>query len=117
MLERENGRILSGRVEVEDAYTGGARHNGTTGRGATGKTPFLAAVLTSLDGASDGCMVLYAKLTRVQNFKGSTVRTWAKRSLATATHILTDSMSGFRRLRTIVKHHEMKVMPGGFIYS
>ncbi len=102
MLERENGRVLSGRVEVVDAYMGGERHDGTTGRGTTGKTPFLAAVQTAPDGGPDGSKVLYVKLTRVRNFKGRTVRTWAKRSLATASHVLTDGMAGFRRLRTVV---------------
>jgi len=114
MLERENGRILSGRVEVDDAYIGGERHDGTTGRGTTGKTPFLAAVQTTPDGDPDGRKVLYVKLTKVRNFKGRTVKTWAKRSLATASHVLTDGMTGFRCLRTVVKHHDRKVMPGGW---
>jgi len=47
MLERENGRLLSERVEVDDAYMGGERHGGKRGRGAEGKTPFIAAIQTS----------------------------------------------------------------------
>ena len=35
---------LAGRVEVDDAYLGGRRAGGKRGRGAAGKTPFVAAV-------------------------------------------------------------------------
>jgi transposase-like protein len=114
MLEREKGRVLSERVEMDDAYMGGERHDGTTGRGTTGKTPFLAAVQTTPDGNSSGWKVLYLKLSKVRNFKGRTVRAWARRSLGRTTHVLTDGMSGFRTLGTLVAKHERKVMPGGW---
>ena len=39
MLEREAQTVLSGRIEVDDAYVGGERHLGKRGRGAAGKTP------------------------------------------------------------------------------
>ena len=35
---------LQGRVEIDDAYLGGQRLGGKRGRGAAGKTPFVAAV-------------------------------------------------------------------------
>jgi transposase-like protein len=114
MLDREKGRVLSGRVELDDAYVGGERHDGTTGRGTSGRTPFLAAVQTTPDEAFTGRKVLYLKLSKVRNFKGKTVRAWAKRSLAGASHVLTDGMAGFRSLGTVLKHHERKVMPGGW---
>ncbi|MEX3581702.1 MAG: transposase, partial [Burkholderia sp.] len=41
---------LDERVEVDDAYLGGERSGGKAGRGAPGKTPFVAAVQTSDDG-------------------------------------------------------------------
>ena len=39
---------LAGRVEVDDAYLGGQRA-GKRGRGAAGKTPFVAAVETTAE--------------------------------------------------------------------
>src|SRR4029453_9111054 len=36
-----------GRVEIDDAYLGGERSGGKRGRGAAGKTPFVAAVETT----------------------------------------------------------------------
>lgn len=44
MARREGNKPLSGRVEMDDAWPGGARSGGKRGRGAPGKTPFVAAV-------------------------------------------------------------------------
>lgn len=49
MAEREDRRVLRGRVEIDDAYLGGERP-GKTGRGSENKIPFVAAVETRLDG-------------------------------------------------------------------
>lgn len=50
MRLREEGRQLSGRVEVDDAYLGGQRSGGKTGRGSENKVSFIAAVQTTDDG-------------------------------------------------------------------
>jgi len=42
MLERNASKKLKGRVQMDDAYIGGQRP-GRPGRGAAGKTPFVAA--------------------------------------------------------------------------
>ena len=47
MARREGETALTGRVEMDDAYLGGVRSGGKRGRGAAGKTPFVAAVSTS----------------------------------------------------------------------
>ena len=44
MARREGETALTGRVEMDDAYLGGVRSGGKRGRGAAGKTPFVAAV-------------------------------------------------------------------------
>ncbi len=41
MMERDAGKRLSGRVEIDDAYLGGERTGAKRGRGAPGKAPFL----------------------------------------------------------------------------
>ena len=46
MARREGETRLDGRVEMDDAYLGGRRSGGKRGRGAAGKTPFVAAVST-----------------------------------------------------------------------
>ena len=50
MARREGETALKGRVEMDDAYLGGVRSCGKRGRGAAGKTPFVAAVSTSPEG-------------------------------------------------------------------
>ena len=50
VMAARGGDPLSGRVEMDDAYLGGVRSGGKRGRGAAGKTPFVAAVSTSPEG-------------------------------------------------------------------
>ena len=45
MARREADTPLSGRAEMDDAYLGGAHPGGKRGRGAPGKTPFVAGGL------------------------------------------------------------------------
>ena len=52
MLAREAAKPLQGRVELDDAYLGGERSGGKRGRGAAGKTPFVAAVETTREAAA-----------------------------------------------------------------
>ena len=47
MMERAASKRLGGRVELDDVYLGGERTGGKRGRGAPGKTPFVAAVETT----------------------------------------------------------------------
>ena len=49
MLERNATKRLKGKIQMDDAYLGGERP-GPNGRGAEGKTPFVAAVETTDDG-------------------------------------------------------------------
>ena len=50
MRLREDSRQLEGRVEIDDAYLGGERSGGKTGRGSENKVPFVAAVQTTPEG-------------------------------------------------------------------
>ena len=50
MMERDRAHPLGGIVELDDAYLGGERSGGKRGRGAPGKTPFVAAVETNEQG-------------------------------------------------------------------
>lgn len=50
MRLREDTRQLTGRVELDDAYLGGERAGGKSGRGSQNKVPFIAAVQTTEDG-------------------------------------------------------------------
>ena len=51
MARREGETALTGRVEMDDTYLGGVRSGGKRGRGAAGKTPFVAGGLDQSRGA------------------------------------------------------------------
>lgn len=93
MLERDAAKLLSGRVELDDAYLGGARQ-GKRGRGAAGKTPFLAAVETTPDGKP-----VQIKLRRVSGFCGRAITTFAHRSLDPACTVVSDGLRCFAKVK------------------
>lgn len=87
MLERDAAQHLSGRIELDDAYLGGARPGGKRGRGAAGKTPFVAAVETTPEGKP-----VRLKLRRVAALRGRSVTAFAKRSLDPACAVVSDGL-------------------------
>ncbi len=50
MRELDDSQPLQGTVELDDAYLGGEASGGKRGRGAAGKTPFVAAAQVSEEG-------------------------------------------------------------------
>lgn len=114
MLEREQGRILSERIEADDAYMGGERHGGKRGRGAPGKAPLLAAVQTSSEEEPADRKVLYLKVQAVPNFRSRTIKRWAQGGLAPSSTVLTDGMPSFNALAEVVRNHLPQEMEGGW---
>ena len=74
---------MSGRVELDDAYLGGERTGGKRGRGAAGKTPFVAAVETTPEGKP-----VRLKLRRVTSFCNRALSSFAERSLDPACQVV-----------------------------
>jgi len=64
MKERDDSQPLPGNVQVNDACLGGERPGGKRGRGAAGKTPFVAAVQTNGDGHP-----IAMRLSKLQGFR------------------------------------------------
>ena len=79
---------LAGRVEMDDAYLGGQRSGGKRGRGAAGKTPFVAAVETTAERKPRRL-----RLTVVKRFRKQEIERLAKRDLAAGSNIVTDGLS------------------------
>ena len=90
MLEREASRPLEGRVEMDDAYLGGARSGGKRGRGSPGKTPFVAAVETTADGKAHR-----VKLRRVRRFTKKIIRKLTAQIIKPGAHVVTDGLGCF----------------------
>lgn len=106
MAEREAGRQLSGRVEIDDAYLGG-EHPGTPGRGSPNKVPFVIAVGTR--GDDQPCEVVL----RCMDFTKDNVSQLANASLAPEAHVLSDGLPAFRILRAEVAAHTAIVTGAG----
>jgi ISXO2-like transposase domain/Transposase zinc-ribbon domain len=82
---------LQGRIEIDDAYLGGERAGGKRGRGAAGKTPFVAAVETSAERKPQRL-----RLTVVKGFRKKEIETLAKRDFAAGSNIVSDGLSCWR---------------------
>ena len=91
MQDRNKAYMLKGDVQIDDAYLGGER-KGTPGRGAAGKTPFLAAVETC-DGKP-----FYIKLRQVAAFSKEAVKSYAKEALEPGSTVISDGLSCFESL-------------------
>lgn len=105
MYEREKSTVLSGRVEVDDAYLGGEHPGGKAGRGSENKTPFIAAVQTNKRGNP-----VYAVLSPVKAFTLNDVAAWAKKSLSPLTTVVSDGLHCFNAVKEAGCAHEKEVV-------
>lgn len=101
MLERDAKKRLGGRVEIDDAFLGGASMGGKRGRGAPGKTPFVAAVETTTEGKP-----VRLKLSRVEGFTKKAIGAFAKRSLDPQCHVVSDGLGCFGAVTEIGCRHQ-----------
>jgi ribosomal protein L37AE/L43A/transposase-like protein len=110
MLEREAQTVLSGRVEVDDAYVGGEHHEGKRGRGAAGKTPFVVAVETDPKNPES---VLFLKMKVLKHVSGEEMEPWFRKSIVPGSLVLTD---GWKAYNFLVDgyDHDAKKSPGGW---
>lgn len=89
MLERNAKKRLKGRIEMDDAYLGGER-SGPPGRGAEGKTPFVAAVETTADGKPHQII-----LRRVKAFSKHALEKLASTALTPGAEVVSDGLGCF----------------------
>jgi transposase-like protein len=108
MLERNGSRKLTGRVEADDAYIGGERSGGKRGRGAEGKTPFVAAVETTPEGKP-----VRLVLRRITAFTKASIATFAKASLDASTLVVSDGLSCFPAVTDAGCTHEVVITGTG----
>jgi ribosomal protein L37AE/L43A len=107
MRLREQSRQLDGRVEIDDAYLGGERSGGKSGRGSENKVPFLAAVQTTPEGKP--ICACFAP----QPFTTAAVAAFAAQSLAPTAQVVSDGLWCFGAVTRIGAAHERVVTGGG----
>lgn len=107
MRERDDDTPLSGAVQVDDAFWGGERHGGKRGRGAAGKTPFVAAVACTTDGRP-----LHMRMTPVSGFSSAAIKQWSRTHLAPDSTVISDGLPCFRAISAVCPHQAL-VTGGG----
>ncbi len=106
MFEREQATVLSGRIQIDDAFLGGERP-GRQGRGGN-KVPFLAAVETDLRGRPQ-----IVRFDRVENHGREAIQKWATKAIAPESLVLSDGWPGFQQLAALVQCHEPHITGRG----
>ena len=96
MRRREGGRQLDGRMEIDDAYLGGERSGGKSGRGSENKVPFVAAVQTTAEGQPQFVCL------RPQPFTTEAVAAFAVRSIAASATVVSAACGAWVRCRSLV---------------
>lgn len=107
MMERQQEKQLSGRIEIDDAYIGGEKP-GKRGRGSPNKIPFLAAVETTQDGRP-----MQIHLRRVRGFRHTEIYRYAKSSLAGGSTVFSDGLHCFNAVKDAHCSHIAIVTGGG----
>ena len=100
---------LEGRVEMDDVFLGGHRPGGKVGRGAAGKTPFVAAVETTPDKKPKRI-----RLKRIARFKRKRIKSLAKRVVAAGATVVSDGLSSFRGIADAGLTHQVVVTGKGY---
>ena len=108
MKERDDTRPLGGWVQLDDAYWGGQRRGGKRGRGAPGKTPFVAAVELNREGRP-----MRMRLSSVGAFRSEEIAAWARCHLEPGTVVLSDALACFGAVQHAGCFHQPFVTGSG----
>jgi len=95
MLQEPLSSLLSGNVEVDEAYVGG-KHKGKRGRGAEGKTPVVALVERGGE--------LRAK--KIKRLTSKTLKEEIYKHVNRSAHIHTDEFRSYRGLDKVYASHQ-----------
>jgi transposase-like protein len=107
MSEREEGYVLRGKVQVDDAYLGVEQCGGKAGRGSENRVPLVAAV--TLD---DAGLPKHVKLATVATFSFSAIADLAQDSLAIGFEVISDGLACFRAVAEVGCFHHPVVVRG-----
>ena len=105
MAQRDSDYTLSGFIEMDDAFFGGAA-KGRRGRGAANKTPVLVMVESKGEHAGFIAMKTVAAITLPQ------VETLVKKHIAPAQRIRTDGYKSYAGLNKMGHWHDGNPVPG-----
>lgn len=108
MKSRDDNKPLSGYIQIDDAYLGGKRRGGKRGRGADGKTPFLAAIATTETGHP-----IAMRLSQVTGFSKEELTHWAQKHLEPDSIVVSDGLNCFSGIEAAGCSHQTIITGGG----
>ena len=108
MMERDRPRPLSGRIELDDAYPGGQRSGGKTGRGARERPPSSPP-----SRPTTGAPPQRMKLTAIKGFRSVELAAWARQHLCQGSRMLSDGLACFHAVTDAGCSHDPVVTGGG----
>lgn len=103
----ESDRRLAGRVEIDDAYLGGQRSGGKTGRGSENKVPFVVAVQTTEDGRA------HLACLSPRPFTKAALEDFFASSTALPLTVVSDGLGCFTVAASLGAVHEREITGGG----
>lgn len=103
----EADRKLTGRVEIDDAYLGGERSGGKTGRGSENKIPFVAAVQTTNSGRP------HLACLSQQPFTNEAIDDFLARHTALPLTMVSDGLHCFQVAASVGAVHDREITGGG----
>ena len=107
MRERDQGKRLAGRIEMDDAYLGGEMA-GVAGRGSPNKIPFIAVVETSEDKRPQRI-----QLRTVSGFRSYAIANYARANLTPGSSVWSDGLACFSAVKQAQCQHVPVVSGGG----
>ena len=107
MRERDLGKQLAGRIEMDDAYLGGEKA-GVPGRGSPNKIPFIAVVETT-----DDKHPLRIQLRLVSGFRSYAIEKYAQANLSPGSAVWSDGLACFAAVKQAGCNHYGMITGGG----
>ncbi len=103
----ESERLLSGRVEIDDAYLGGQLSGGKAGRGSQNKVPFVAAVQTTEDGRA------HLACVSARPFTKAAIEDFIDTSMGLPLTLVSDGLGCFTVASAMGAVHDRQITGGG----
>lgn len=107
MKQRDDRYLLSGVVQMDDAYLGGELSGGKAGRGSENKVPFVAAV--QFDSENHPFRI---KMSQVKGFTSKAILDWAQGHIILGSTVITDGLACFNAVTDAGCKHIAKVVGG-----
>ena len=108
MKERDDSELLSGTIQVDDAYYGGEHRGGKRGRGSENKIPFIAAVSMNEEGHP-----IKMNFTVLKGFRLTEISKWSKKHLSKGSVVVSDGLACFKAVTEAQCEHFSIVTGGG----